>query len=219
VPHARYAGQPSPLPGSTAALYLRQFAPRLLEAFTIKATTPSESLLEAVEYLRERNKNHQRGIGGDAPLSFVPPSWEPYVCSAEGEIDRQMWEICLLDQVRRSLKGGNLHVPHSRAFQPLEQYLIEREEWDRERETLTEEHQLPLDFRTHWAKISNLLKEQLRRLNDSFPANSAMKIEADQFHLTRPEQLAASASARELKERVKNQTLVFTYGRLTPHLE
>ena len=40
-------------------------------------------------------------------------------------------------------------------------------------------------------------------LNDSFPANSALKIEADQFHLTRPEKQAMSASACELKERVK----------------
>ena len=183
--------------------YLRQFAPRLLEAFTINASTPSESLLEAVEYLRERNKSHRRGIGADAPLSFVPPSWEPYVCQAEGGIDRQMWEICLLDQVRRALKGGNLHVPHSRAFQPLEKYLIGRDEWDRESVALTEEHQLPLDFQTHWARVSNLLKEQLRTLNDSFPTNSALKIEADQFHMTRLESLAASASARELKERVK----------------
>ena len=59
-----------------------------------------------------------------APLDFIPPSWKPYVCSASGQIDRPLWEICLLDQLRQALKGGNLNVAHSRAFQPLETYLL-----------------------------------------------------------------------------------------------
>ncbi|MCI0393082.1 MAG: Tn3 family transposase [Acidobacteria bacterium] len=185
--------------------YLRQFAPRLLEAFTIKATTPSEPLLNAVEYLRDRNEEGQRGIDADAPLDFVPPSWTPYVCPNEDEIDRQMWEICLLDQVRQALKGGNLHVPHSRAFQPLEQYLIGRQEWELEKAALAEEHQLPLDFQTHWTKVTALHKEQLRRLDESFPSNDALRIEGEQFHLTRAEQLVVSPTAKELKEQIRKR--------------
>jgi Tn3 transposase DDE domain len=93
--------------------------------------------------------------------------------------------------VRQALKGGNLHVPHSRAFQPLEQYLIERQEWEREKAALTEDHQLPLDFQ--------------RRLNDSFLSNDGLKIEGDQFHLTRPEQLVVSPTAKELKEQMRKR--------------
>jgi TnpA family transposase len=185
--------------------YLRQFAPRLLEAFTIKAAAPNEPLLNAVEYLRDCNKEGQRDIAADAPLDFVPPSWTPYVSPNEGEIDRQMWEICLLDQVRLALKGGNLHVPHSRAFQPLEQYLIGRQEWEREKVALTEDHQLPLDFQPHWTKVAALHQEQLRQLNDSFPSNDALKIEDDQFHLTRPEQLIVSPTAKDLKEQIRKR--------------
>jgi TnpA family transposase len=183
--------------------YLRQFAPRLLEAFTIQAVTPTEPLLQAVEYLRTRNQAGQRGLDATAPVDFVPPSWAPYVCPVAGELDRQLWEICLLDQVRQSLKGGNLHVPHARAFQPLEQYLIGREEWRSEKAVLSEEHQLPLDFQTHWAKVTALLREQLQQLNDSFPANHALRIEGEQFHLARPDPLAISTTARELKEQVR----------------
>jgi hypothetical protein len=50
--------------------YLRQFTPRLLEAFAIKAAAPGEPLLNAVEYLRDRNEEGQRGIDADAPLDF-----------------------------------------------------------------------------------------------------------------------------------------------------
>jgi hypothetical protein len=122
--------------------YIRQFAPRLLETFVLRAIVPHEPLLRAVAYLRERNRSGQRGIGADAPVEFVPPSWQPYVCPAAGEIDRPLWEICLLDQLRQALKGGNLHVPHSRAFQPLETYLLGREQWEAAREQLGHAHQL-----------------------------------------------------------------------------
>lgn len=118
--------------------YVRQFAPRLLDTFVLRAIVPNEPLLRAVAYLRERNRAGQRGIDAEAPVEFVPPSWKPYVCPAPGEIDRPLWEICLLDQLRQALKGGNLHVPHSRAFQPLETYLLRREQWEAERSQLSQ---------------------------------------------------------------------------------
>jgi hypothetical protein len=71
-----------------------------------------------VDYLRERNRENKRGIGADAPLDFVPAAWREAVCPQPDEIDRQMWEICLLEQLRQSLRSGNVHVPHSRTFQP-----------------------------------------------------------------------------------------------------
>ena len=105
----------------------------MLETFVLRALISNEPLLEAVAYLRERNRLGQRGIEADAPLAFVPAAWQPYVCPALGEIDRALWEICLLDQLRQTLKGGNLHVLHSRAFQPLETYLLSRDHWEAER--------------------------------------------------------------------------------------
>jgi uncharacterized protein DUF4158 len=109
--------------------YVRQFAPRLLEAFVLRAVVPDEPLLKAVEYLRQRNKDGQRGAGDQAPLDFVPASWRPMVCPREGVIDRAVWEICLFNSLSNALKSGNVNVPHSRAFQPVETYLLDRDQW------------------------------------------------------------------------------------------
>jgi len=183
--------------------YVRQFAPRLLETFVLRALTPNEPLLRAVTYLRERNRTGQRGIGEDAPVDFVPPSWKPYVCPASGEIDRPLWEICLLEQLRQALKGGNLHVPHSRAFQPLETYLLRREQWEEERTRLGHAHHLPLDFAQHWPHVEALLKDQLRLLDETFPQNPFLMIEDDQFHVARTEKLPLPPSARDLRATVR----------------
>ena len=179
--------------------YVRQFAPRLLETFVLRAVVPNEPLLRAVTYLRERNRNGQRGIDDDAPLDFVPPSWKPYVCPVPGQIDRPLWEICLLDQLRQALKGGNLNVAHSRAFQPLETYLLSREHWEGTREQLCHAHQLPLDFAQHWPKLEALLNEQLRLLDRACPANPSLEIRDDQFHLMRAERFPVPPSAYELR--------------------
>src|SRR5262249_3955042 len=42
--------------------YVRQFAPRLLEAFALRAIAPNEPLLAAVDYLLERNQSKQRNL-------------------------------------------------------------------------------------------------------------------------------------------------------------
>jgi TnpA family transposase len=185
--------------------YVRQFAPRLLETFVLRALTPNEPLLRAVEYLRERNQSGQRGMGEEAPLDFVPPSWKPQVCPAPGEIDRPLWEICLLEQLRQALKGGNLHVPHSRAFQPLETYLLRRDRWDEERTRLGQEHHLPLDFAQQGPRLEALVHEQLRLLDDTFPTNPYVTITEDQFHVARVEKLPLPPSARELRGTVRKR--------------
>lgn len=183
--------------------YVRQFAPRLLETFVLRAITPNEPLVQAIAYLRERNRTGQRGIEADAPVAFVPSSWKPYVCPAPGEIDRALWEICLLDQLRQALKGGNFHVPHSRAFQPLETYLVRRDHWEVERIHLSQAHNLPLDFAQHWPRVVTLLQEQLHHLDETYPENPALEIREEQFHLARTERLPLPPSVHELRLRLR----------------
>jgi hypothetical protein len=52
--------------------YVRQFAPRLLETFALRALIPSEPLRAAIAYLRERNQSGQRGLDEKVPLDFIP---------------------------------------------------------------------------------------------------------------------------------------------------
>src|SRR5713226_3525454 len=183
--------------------YVRQFAPRLLETFVLRALVPNDPLLRAVEHLRECNRTGQRGLDAEAPIEFIPASWKPYVCPTPGEIDRPLWEICLLDQLRQALKGGNLHVPHSRAFQPLDTYLLKHEQWEHERVQLSQEQGLPLDFAQHWPSLETLLTEQLRRLDESYPTNPHLEIRDEQFHLARLDRVPVPPAVPELRTRLR----------------
>ena len=185
--------------------YVRQFAPRLLEAFVLRAIAPNEPLLQAVDYLRARNQNKQRQLDDDVPLAFVPAAWKDRVCPAPGKVDRVLWETCLLEQLRQGLKSGNVHVPHSRAFQPVEHYLLPREQWQDERLTLAQAHQLPLDFATHWPKLTHLLHDELRQLDESLPHNPDLTLRADDIHLARLEKNPVPEAAVALKETLRRR--------------
>src|SRR5215475_7057353 len=172
-----------------------------LEAFTLRAVVPDEPLLKAVEYLRERNKEGQRGADDRAPLDFVPSSWRPMVCPQAGMVDRAVWEICLLNSLSQALKSGNVNVPHSRAFQPLETYLLDREQWAKQKAEFASH--LPLDYDEHWPRVKALLSEQLRLLDEDFPNNEHLQLRDGEFHLDRLEKLATPESARALKNRLR----------------
>jgi TnpA family transposase len=185
--------------------YVRQFAPRLLEAFVLRAIAPNEPLLQAVDYLRERNQSKQRQLADDVPLEFVPVAWKDRVCPEPGKVDRAMWEICLLEQLRQALKSGNLHVPHSRAFQPLENYLLSREQWQSERVALAQTQQLPLDFDTHWPELASLLRDELRQLDENLSSNPDLEIRDGNIHLARLEKNPVPESAEALKQTLRRR--------------
>jgi TnpA family transposase len=185
--------------------YVRQFAPRLLEAFTLRAIAPNEPLLEAVGYLREHNQSKRRNLDDDVPLEFVPAAWKNRVCPEPGKVDRAMWEICLLEQLRQALKSGNVHVPHSRAFQPLETYLLSREQWQGDRVALAQAHQLPLDFDSHWPKLADLLRDELRKLDESLPGNPELEIRDGEIHLAKLEKNPVPESAEALKNTLRRR--------------
>jgi len=181
--------------------YVRQFAPRLLEAFTLCAVVPNEPLMKAVEYLRERNQGGRRGIDEKAPLDFIPARWRPLVCPEKGVVDRAVWEICVLSELSQALKSGNLHVSHSRAFQPVETYLIERTQWAAEKEQFAAH--LPLAYDQHWPRLKGLLQEHLRLLDEDYPRNPHLQLTDGELHLDRLEKVATPDSAQALKMRLR----------------
>jgi TnpA family transposase len=184
--------------------YIRRFSPRLLDTFVLKSTVANEPVLKAAQYLKECNNQQRRFNPVDAPIEFVPKKWKDHVCPKQGEVDRGLWEICLLEQLRLSLKSGNVHVPHSRTFQPAETYLISREKWEKEKISIVVEHQLPLDFNNHWPKVESLLKENLRTLDQSYPDNKHLTIADNQLHIGRLEKLVVPSSVDALKKEIHN---------------
>jgi TnpA family transposase len=109
--------------------HLRRFAPAFLGAFSFRSGSQGETLLRAVESLKELDASGKRRVPADAPRSFVPARWEPYVLAGPGRIDRRHWEACLLWELRGALRSGDVWVEGSRRYADPQKYLIPKDRW------------------------------------------------------------------------------------------
>ena len=106
----------------------RQYAPRFLSALEFQAIPRRQSLLKAVATLRTLNQNEQSGVPQNAPREFVPRRWRPYVFD-DDKIDRAYSELCVLNELSSALRSGDVWVPGSRRYLPLDDYLLSQEAW------------------------------------------------------------------------------------------
>lgn len=102
---------------------LRRYTPAFLDALSMKAAPASRELLAGIEVLKGMNDRQARKVPDDAPTSFVRKRWEDLVRTPDG-LDRRFYELCLLSELRNSLRSGDIWVKGSRQFKDFEEYLL-----------------------------------------------------------------------------------------------
>jgi len=103
--------------------YLRRYTPILLESLNMKAAPAARELFAGVEVLRDMNRRQTRKVPDDAPTAFVRKRWEKLVRTTDG-IDRRFYELCVLSELKNSLRSGDIWVQGSRQFKDFEDYLL-----------------------------------------------------------------------------------------------
>jgi TnpA family transposase len=102
---------------------LRRYTPTFLNALTMKAAPTARELLAAVEILKSMNARQVRKVPEDSPTSFVRKRWEGLVHTTDG-LDRRFYELCVLSELKNSLRSGDIWVQGSRQFKDFEEYLM-----------------------------------------------------------------------------------------------
>jgi TnpA family transposase len=102
---------------------LRRYTPTLLQALTMKAAPAACELLAGIEILKGMNERQARKVPDDAPTSFVRKRWENLVHTPQG-LDRRFYELCVLSELKNSLRSGDIWVQGSRQFKDFEEYLL-----------------------------------------------------------------------------------------------
>jgi hypothetical protein len=81
----------------------------------MKAAPAARNLLAAVDVLRNMNERQARKVPEDSPTSFVRKRWEKLVRTQDG-LDRRFYELCVLSELKNSLRSGDICVEGSRQF-------------------------------------------------------------------------------------------------------
>ncbi|MFC1833871.1 Tn3 family transposase [Thermodesulfobacteriota bacterium] len=178
--------------------YLRQFTPSLLEhlAFEVEAEGDG-SLLQAIDIMRELNRDKKRKIPPEAPVDFIPRRLRPFV-NNNGQTDRRAYECAMFTSLRDEIRRGNIWVRDSRRYGRLNDFFIPDEEWEMLREDFFRKAGMP----TVPADVGPWLTERLSRSFDQFletlPDNAYVKIEKDgwRFGTDSAEQLDSESEKR-----------------------
>lgn len=149
--------------------YLRQFTPRLLDTLTFRSNRRDDPLISAIEVLRAMNREGRRKIPAGTPLEFVETNRLPYVVSEDGRINHAYYELCVLWELRSSLRAGDLWLETSRRYANPETYLIPPDRWPSLRSEACNNLGAPQDGTERLAERQKELGELLARMDRSLP--------------------------------------------------
>lgn len=143
---------------------LRRYTPEMLTVLNLKAAPAAQDILSAVETLRQMNDRQARKVLDDAPVSFIPKRWGKLVFNDSG-IDRRFYELCLLSELKRTLRSGDIWIRGSRQFKDFDDYLMPVNHF----KSVQDKRELPLailpECDVYLDQRLALLKEQLGTVN------------------------------------------------------
>lgn len=102
---------------------LRRYIPSFLEVLPMRAAASSRDLLAATNILKEMNEHQTRKLPNNVPTSFIRKRWENLIYTEDG-LDKRFYELCVLSELKNSLRSGDIWVQGSRQFKDFEEYLL-----------------------------------------------------------------------------------------------
>ncbi len=150
---------------------LRRYTPILLATLSMKAAPAAHDLLAGVEVLKDMNRRQGRKVPDDAPTSFVRKRWKSLVCTPDG-IDRRFYELCVLSELRNSLRSGDIWVQGSRQFKDFEDYLMPPQRFAAQRDQGELGCPLKPIASAFWMSVWERWKANWRRWNGLLPLMS-----------------------------------------------
>jgi TnpA family transposase len=166
--------------------YLRQYTPVLLAKLEFKSTEANESLIQAVNVIREMNTTNKRKVPEDAPFDFIPKRFQGHVIDKNGNIDKTYYELATLTKLKDYIRSGDVYVSGSRKYKDLEEYFVTEPEWAIAKETGTQ-LAVPLSAEEYLADRKRVLTERLHWLSKNIKSLEGVSLENGKIHLDRLE--------------------------------
>jgi len=89
--------------------------------------------VDAIEHFKEKDG----GVDRSAPTGFLDPE-EQAAVNRDGKFCVSLYKALLFLHVQNGIKSGALNLEHSYKYRPLDDYLIDRDRWQRAKQQLIE---------------------------------------------------------------------------------
>jgi hypothetical protein len=102
---------------------VRRIAPILLSAFVFRAWKLDDSLLVALDALRELYATDQKTLPPNAPTAFLKSAWRKLIGTGVAA-DGRAYQVAVMMALRDRLRSGDIWVEGSRAFRAFDDFLL-----------------------------------------------------------------------------------------------
>ena len=164
--------------------YLRKYTPSLLDTLIFKSNKSAESLLKALDIIRELNASGKRKIPDGSPLNFIPKRWQKHVFDDEGNINRQYYEMAALTELKNSIRSGDVWIDGSRLHKDFEEYLVSKDNWEQAKNKGTK-IAVNLSFEQYIQERYEVLNTKLQWISKNIDQVESINIEKQKLHVER----------------------------------
>lgn len=185
--------------------YIREFSPHFLKALQFRSNQDNDSLLRAINILRELDEGGKRKLPEDTPIDFIKKSWLTYVKNDKDEIVRRYYEISTLWMLRGALRAGDIWVDDSRRYADPESYLIPKDQWPAMREEACRILGLPEQIKPRIEALQQELEAYLRELDAKITHEDGVRIEQGHLVVSRFKTEELPETVNELQNLITQQ--------------
>lgn len=103
----------------------------IIRALNFDGEPNTAAIFEAIAYFKDKDGT----IGKNAPLGFLEPEQRAAI-TRDGGFRPSLYKAFFFMHVAAAIKSGQLNLQHSYKYRPLDEYLIDKQRWKDEKETL-----------------------------------------------------------------------------------
>jgi hypothetical protein len=188
------------------SVWLQNRVSPILKTLTFQGDPGAQRLVNAIEHCKEKDGM----VDKSAPTAFLDPE-ERAAVSKDGKFRVSLYKALLFLHVQNGIKSGALNLEHSYKYRPLDDYLIDRDRWQRDQQKLIERAGLEefVDPRKTLKELDDALYEQYLTTNQNIDEgkNPHIKFKKNgSFVLSTPKQ--EESDAEPLQQYFPNRRFV-----------
>ena len=182
---------------------LRKYFPEFVK-LPFQAEQGSMQLMEAINIIRKLDSGELKQLPKDSPHSFIDSTLRYALKNADGELQRNMWELGVAIAMKDNLRSGNLCLPQSKRYVSFWNLIYNDIEWKEKRANAYQ----TLGFLAN-AKdaINELVKNYdttLKKAQTNFKNNNFATIVNGKLKLKRDDKLERSKEIDRLQQTINS---------------
>ena len=155
---------------------------RVLDQIKINSSTQDQSLLQALDFVRQHRSSRKDYLPATIKLHFVSRRWQKFVYIKIDDqimLDRRALEVCVLSHVAEALSGTDLHVEDSGEYADYRKQLLSLSECEERLPDYCQSLGLPVSGTNFVASLKDTLTALANTVDYQFPGNGDFTIDDD----------------------------------------